>query len=180
MIAARMDAVEMSRAPSVEEGTIRTRIARGVVAGTFPTLAGVCVYAFLRARETWFVARALDVPVMGPWLRAARDFTLRHASVLPPPAIDVAPDFFWAFAAGAMLRSFDPGPRSNAFWAVLGVVTVVGYEVLQAWHFAPGTFDARDLVAQIVGYALGWVVARRLFRARDQRGAQPASLWLSV
>jgi hypothetical protein len=82
-----------------------------------------------------------------------------------------------------MLRAFDAGPRSNAFWAVAGAIAVVGYEALQACHLAPGTFDARDLFAQLAGFVVGWLVSRRLFGSRPragQREAQPASSWLAV
>jgi hypothetical protein len=74
--------------------------------------------------------------------------------------VDVAPDFLWGFAVGAMLRALDPGRRANVVWGVVGAISVVGYEVAQAWHLAPGTFDWRDLVAQALGYALGWLAAR--------------------
>jgi hypothetical protein len=159
------------------------RLSRGALAGAIPIVAGALFYALFRAREAWFVTRALDAPAIGPSLRAARAVTLKLAAHLPPPALDVAPDFLWALAAGAMLRAFDAGPRSNLVWAVIGAITVVGYEALQAFHLAPGTFDARDLVAQLAGFVLGWLVARRLFRARQGAAgvaAQPASSWLAV
>jgi hypothetical protein len=163
--------------------TTGARLLRGALAGAIPIVAGAIFYALFRSRETWFVTRALDAPAIGPTLRAVRAGTLKLAAYFPPPMIDVAPDFLWALAAGAMLRAFDAGPRSNAAWAVIGGITVVGYEAMQAFHLAPGTFDASDLVAQLAGFVAGWLLARRVFAARprgDQRSAQPASSWLAV
>jgi hypothetical protein len=63
-----------------------------------------------------------------------------------------------------MLRALDPGRRANVAWGIVGALSVVGYEVSQAWHIAPGTFDWRDLLAQALGYALGWLAARAAAR----------------
>lgn len=128
------------------------RVARGVVAAAVPTALGACFYVLLRAREAWFVARVLSLPHFGAPLRAARMWTLAVAPRIPSLVDDVAPDFLWAFAVGGMLRAF-VGTRA---WFVIGLASVIGYEVAQGWHLVGGTFDPKDLAAQVLGFGLAW------------------------
>jgi hypothetical protein len=133
---------------------------------------------FLRAREASFVTRALHAPFAGAWLQSGRIAGLRLAALLPSAVLDVLPDLLWAFAAGAMLRAFDPGRRANVVWAIVGAACVLGYEVAQAWHLVPGTFDWHDLVAEALGFGAGWAAAARLVVTRPtlsvtSRGTMP-------
>lgn len=145
---------------------VRARLVRGFFAGAIPVTLGACFYVFLRAREAWFVTRALSLPALGPSLRAARATTLASVTWIPSLVSDVGPDFLWAFAVGGMLRALS-GTRA---WMIVGLASVVGYELAQRWQLVGGTFDPKDLVAQVIGFAIGWrVVAWRAIRAAGAR-----------
>jgi hypothetical protein len=131
---------------------VARRFVRGGLAAFVPVALGACFYLFLRAREAWFVSRALSSSSVGPSLRAMRASTLASVTWIPSLVDDVAPDFLWAFAVGGMLRALT-GTRA---WMIIGLASVVGYELAPRWHFVAGTFDAKDLVAQVVGFAIAW------------------------
>ena len=81
-------------------------------------------------------------------LRQVKMFA-RHAG----PLLDTLPDFAWAFSLGAtMALLWRDGGRRGLFFKGLGAALVVLSEMGQGFHLLPGTFDARDLVAQVVGY----------------------------
>jgi hypothetical protein len=145
------------------------RFVRGGVAAFVPVALGACFYLFLRAREAWFVSRALASPSVGPSLRAMRASTLASVTWIPSLVDDVAPDFLWALAVGGMLRALN-GSRA---WMIVGLASVVGYELAQRWQLVAGTFDPKDLVAQVVGFAIGWRVFAwskvRSFRTAEAR-----------
>jgi hypothetical protein len=135
------------------------RFVRGGLAGAIPVALGACFYVFLRAREAWFVTRALSSSSVGPSLGAARASTLASVTWIPSLASDVAPDFLWAVAVGGMLRALS-GTRA---WMLIGFASVLGYEIAQGLHLVAGTFDANDLVAQAIGFTIGW----RIFSLRS-------------
>ena len=141
---------------------IVARLFRAALAAATSLGLGGTFYLLCRAREVWFVSRALAMPAVGPSLRALRFTTLPLAAALPGIVVDVLPDALWAFAVGAMLRALDPGRRARRVWGVVGGIAVVSYEVAQHGHLVPGTFDWRDLLAQVLGFGGGWVLVRTM------------------
>ena len=150
-----------------EPSALERRLLRGGLAAAIPVALGACFYLFIRAREAWFVARALSSPTFGPSLRSVRASTLASAGWIPSLVVDVAPDFLWAFAVGGMLRALDAGHRR--FWFATGFVCATGYEIAQGLHLVAGTFDPLDLVAQAVGFVVGWRVFTLEIRTAEAR-----------
>ena len=144
------------------------RLLRAALAAATSIVLGGTFYLLCRAREVWFVSRALAMPALGPSLRALRFTTLPLAAGLPAIVVDVLPDALWAFAVGAMLRALDPGRRARRVWGGIGGILVISYEVAQHWHLVPGTFDWRDLLAQVLGFGAGWVLVRTVTRRRTR------------
>lgn len=122
-------------------------------------LGGVA-YLLFYERPPGPLSRLLDAPALGPVLRSVRAGSVGLANA--HLVLRSLPDLLWAFALGALLAGLWQGgpPRPRRVWMVLGGAMAVGYEIAQGLHVAPGTFDVRDLVAQALGYALGWIVVR--------------------
>ena len=119
-----------------------------------PLLLGVVVYV------AW---RTTDVLLVG-WLPIAIVHALRTTlGALPLPRVVAgsAPDLAWAWAFGAALALVWRGRtwRVKAPWLAVGLLVAAGAEVGQLWGVPAGTFDVVDLVAIVVGYVLGAVVA---------------------
>jgi hypothetical protein len=121
-----------------------------------PLVLGTAVYV------AW---RTTDV-VLVTWLPHALVHALRTTlwSVpLPRVVVGSAPDFAWAWAFGAALALVWRGRRlrMKAPWLAAGALVAAYAEIGQLWGLPPGTFDIIDLIAIIVGYALGAAVASR-------------------
>ncbi|MBK8259533.1 MAG: hypothetical protein IPK82_43605 [Polyangiaceae bacterium] len=125
-----------------------------------PLSVGAFTYLFLRPKPAAFVVMLTRFNPLESVLTRARSITVRWGKALPEAWLAVLPDVTWAFAVGATLAIFWRGKESNVrfFWWTLGAFLTVGYELGQALHWVSGTFDPRDLVAQGLGYALGFVV----------------------
>ena len=121
-----------------------------------PLLLGVVVYV------AW---RTTDAVLVG-WLPMAAVHALRTtlgALHLPRVVVESAPDLAWAWAFGAALALiWRTRPwRVKAPWLAIGLAVAASAEIGQVWGVPPGTFDITDLVAIVVGYALGATVASR-------------------
>ncbi|MBL8610214.1 MAG: hypothetical protein JNL38_22955 [Myxococcales bacterium] len=151
--------------------TPRTRwsIARAIVALS-ALVAGAAVY----------VARPGAV-VVTRWIPAgARASARAHLggalAALPAPVRGVLPDFLWAASLGCVLGLVWRGKPASAArpWLAAGLALALGWEIGQAFHVVPGTFDPLDLVASLVGYAAGaWAGGVRLDDLRVRRAAAP-------
>lgn len=131
-----------------------SRSGRAVAGVGVPLALGALVYVLLRPSEAWLVA-----PLM-KWspIRSIRPSTVAFGASLPSIVLDVAPDLAWAAAFGALLSATSAAaPRR---WFFVGLAFAGGYELLQLAHVVPGTWDAADLVAQLVGFAIGFYVVR--------------------
>jgi hypothetical protein len=114
-----------------------------VVSVALPLTCGVAVYA---------CARGGQPTVPGPeWL------------------VSTWPDALWTFAmtAAVLLVWRDGAVRGRVAWALLALIVALAHEGAQLFRLVPGTFDARDVLAELGGWA-GALVAG--FHARTPRG----------
>jgi hypothetical protein len=76
-------------------------------------------------------------------------------------ALGVLPDALWSFAVAQLLLAiWATGPRgARAAWLAVGFVLATGWEIAQAAHFVPGTFDPIDLIASAFAYGVAVAVA---------------------
>jgi hypothetical protein len=91
---------------------------------------------------------------------------------LPAFVLGSAPDAAWSFALASALAAFGAGRA----WLVAGFVLAVGFEVAQAFHLLSGTFDPVDVIAIVLGYAVGLRLSLSRHAtgpALQQRRAQP-------
>ncbi len=122
-----------------------------------PLALGAAIYLLLRPTAPRFVAALLEVPIAGPRLAQLREWSVPAGA--DASWLHMIPDAAWAFALGALLSIVWRGGarRARAAWCAIGLAAALGYEMAQRWHWVPGWFDASDLVAEAVGYALGWL-----------------------
>jgi hypothetical protein len=73
------------------------------------------------------------------------------------------PDAAWAFALAYVLSALwaEGSPRTQRAWWSAGLALAAGWEVAEAFHIVPGTFDALDLLVSVVAYGAGIFAARR-------------------
>lgn len=123
-----------------------------------PLALGALVYLLARPSEAIFVAWVERLPALGPFLARARELSVPLSARVGP--LDVLPDFLWALALGSLLALAwrDGPPRPRAAWAVLGAVVAIGYELGQRFGLVPGSYSTADVLAQSVGYLLGWLL----------------------
>lgn len=132
--------------------------------------AGAAVYA---ARPGAVIVTRWLPPGVRAWARAHLGDAL---AALPAPVRGVLPDFLWAASLGCVLGLVWRGkPAASARpWLAAGLVLALGWEIGQAFHVIPGTFDPLDLLASLVGYAAGvWVGGVRFEDLRERRAPAP-------
>jgi hypothetical protein len=128
---------------------------RGALASVAPVVLAALFYLLFRDDRTWLVSGALHSP-LGGLLHTIRASSIPLGPRLPSLVMDVAPDFLWALALGALLSSLHLRRRGRRVWFVIGLGSAIGYEIAQRFHLVPGTFDVRDLAAQAIGFIVGW------------------------
>jgi uncharacterized membrane protein YccC len=82
---------------------------------------------------------------------------------LPILVRGVLADFLWSAAFACALMAITRSPR----WATFGFVVAELLELAQLHPSVPGTFDAGDLVAIAIGWALGLLVEMVTRHPRD-------------
>jgi hypothetical protein len=137
-----------------------SRLRRGALVAAVPVVAATCFYLLFRGPQTWLVGAALGSP-LGPALRVLRATTVPVGSRLPALPMAVAPDLLWALGLGALLSALHAPGSGRRWWFAIGLSGAVGYEVAQRLRWVPGTFDVQDLVAQALGFVVGWRVPRQ-------------------
>lgn len=130
------------------------RSARALTGVGVPLVLGALVYVLLRPHEAWLTA-----PLTRWWpIASIRPSTVALGASLPSIVLDVAPDLAWAAALGALLAATSAAAPRH--WFCVGLALAGGYELLQLAQVVPGTWDAADLVAQLLGFTVGFYGVR--------------------
>lgn len=151
------------------------RSARALTGAGVPLVLGALVYVLLRPSEAWLVA---PLTQWSP-IASIRPATVAFGASLPSVVLDVAPDLAWAAALGALLAATSSAAPRH--WFCVGLFLAGGYELLQLAEIVPGTWDAADLGAQLLGFAVGFYGVRSsprstLSRTSFSRGSRFSSM----
>ena len=115
-----------------------------------PLITGILIYIIFRSKSIimfkWLDSLLLTAPV-----DFLRDSLHQYRSQIPGWVIYSLPDGLWIYALSmSLFLIWGNDYLKSSVWVVIALLLAPSLEIMQYFHFLPGTFDWRDLIIYII------------------------------
>lgn len=133
----------------------------------FALFAGGMIYILARSSEPLFF-HWLEVLGFGQWLELLRTKILTENQILPLWLIYSLPSGLWAFAYSIIITGiwWNSQLWPRYFWFASIFILVIGWEILQLKELVRGTFSFGDILAGLLGAAIGIYIGIKLIKPK--------------
>lgn len=132
-----------------------------------PLLVGSVIYLLFRPTSLLMFRWAKHFGIFD-YVIKMRAVIFKYNAYLPKWFIFSLPNALWVYSLTAymLLLWYGHSGKMKYFWISLGLLFSAGMEILQYFYILPGTFDLKDLVFVIAGFALPILLNKKILLRR--------------
>jgi hypothetical protein len=125
-----------------------------------PLITGTLIYLIFRNKSIimfrWFDSLLLTAPI-----EFLRNSFHQYRSLIPDWIIYSLPDGLWIYALSmSLFFIWGNDYLKTSIWLVIALLLAPSLEIMQYFHFLPGTFDWRDLIIYIIASFSGVLIIK--------------------